>query len=480
MVCATRTRRSRPQIRGRSHIQGGVAATSLTTYDRLSRPDVVTWTGERQGSVDYTYDALGRTTRITAAGPAGETTTTATFDKASSPLTITLQALGMTATTTNTFAKTGQWRTTSATGGKTWEFASATDGTLRRVAARPATPYGPPLAARNLSYDTALRLVQLQLSAGSTTTASESLTYDTYGRVASTKMVSSASALTADQSYTYDAAGRLATWTLAGATTTYTHDDAGNLTVIDRPGTTTDLTMAYGLDNELLTSKLGAYTTTYTNDTYGRRTRSSSTAAGVATYTWDNVGQLAQVTKAGYRYAFAYGPTGMRERVTATSLASGAVTSTTESVWEGGRLALERVTDSTGVSTYRYVYGPGSLPLELIVTEQGGTPVSYAYLCDRAGSVVGLTDSNGAVVATYRYDPWGAPTGPAPTGIGAQPAPVPWLLPRRRDRPLLPPGPLLRPGRRAVPEPGPGSSECRGPAFPQPLRVLRGGSGERG
>ncbi|MGB4442054.1 MAG: hypothetical protein WBJ62_07515, partial [Coriobacteriia bacterium] len=53
-----------------------------------------------------------------------------------------------------------------------------------------------------------------------------------------------------------------------------------------------------------------------------------------------------------------------------------------------------------------------------MTTAQGTT--SYAYLCDRAGSVVALTDSNGAVVATYAYDPWGAPTGPAPTGIGAR------------------------------------------------------------
>ncbi|MGB4580712.1 MAG: hypothetical protein WBI91_02420 [Coriobacteriia bacterium] len=93
----------------------------------------------------------------------------------------------------------------------------------------------------------------------------------------------------------------------------------------------------------------------------------------------------------------------MREKVTVTSLASGAVT-TTESVWEGGRLALERVTGSTGVSTYAFVYGPGSLPLELIVTAPGQQPVSFTYLCDRAGSVIALTDSAGAVVAIYAYD----------------------------------------------------------------------------
>lgn len=51
----------------------------------------------------------------------------------------------------------------------------------------------------------------------------------------------------------------------------------------------------------------------------------------------------------------------MREKVTVTSLASGAVTSTTEPVWEGGRFALERVTGSTGVGTYRYVYGRMSI-----------------------------------------------------------------------------------------------------------------------
>ncbi|MGB4580716.1 MAG: RHS repeat-associated core domain-containing protein, partial [Coriobacteriia bacterium] len=44
----------------------------------------------------------------------------------------------------------------------------------------------------------------------------------------------------------------------------------------------------------------------------------------------------------------------------------------------------------------------------------------FAYLCDRAGSVVALTDSSGAVVASYAYDPWGAPTSQPASGIGAR------------------------------------------------------------
>lgn len=119
---------------------------------------------------------------------------------------------------------------------------------------------------------------------------------------------------------------------------------------------------------------------------------------------------------------YAYGPTGMRERVTVES-AEG--TATTTLAWSGSTLAMSRTVTGGGGkygtdTTYTFVYGPDSLPLELIVTPLGGQPVSYAYLCDRAGSVIALTDSAGAVVATYAYDPYGAPTLQPASGIGAR------------------------------------------------------------
>ncbi|MGB4442050.1 MAG: RHS repeat-associated core domain-containing protein [Coriobacteriia bacterium] len=125
-----------------------------------------------------------------------------------------------------------------------------------------------------------------------------------------------------------------------------------------------------------------------------------------------SLGQLASVTSADTTSTYAYGPTGMRERAV---VASSAESTTTDYAWTGARLGAMRVThasETTGgalttVTDYRFVYGPDSLPLEMIVTEGGGAPASYAFQCDRAGSVVALTEGSGTVVASYSYDPYG-------------------------------------------------------------------------
>src|SRR5207245_962753 len=61
-----------------------------------------------------------------------------------------------------------------------------------------------------------------------------------------------------------------------------------------------------------------------------------------------------------------------------------------------------------------YLYGPGDLPVEQI----SGTTVNY-YVHDQLGSTVALTNSSGAVSATYCYDTYGRVT--APTGTVSTP-----------------------------------------------------------
>ena len=48
------------------------------------------------------------------------------------------------------------------------------------------------------------------------------------------------------------------------------------------------------------------------------------------------------------------------------------------------------------------------------VTDQTGAVESYTY--DRNGSTTEVTNSSGAVVATYTYDPWGRMTGATANG----------------------------------------------------------------
>ncbi|MRS12213.1 MAG: DNRLRE domain-containing protein [Actinobacteria bacterium] len=373
---------------------GSVAATQSVTLDDLSRPVAVTWSGpEAQGSVATTYDALGRTAAVSSTGPAGTATLTSTYDKASLPLTTSFTAFGLPqVTTTNTFAKTGQWQTTSTAGSQQWSFTFGADSTFRRAASA--------LSSRALLYNTALQLERVRLGSG-TFSADESITRDGYGRIASDTIDASASALDSTQSFSYDPAGRLVSWSLNGTPTTYIHDAAGNLTAIDRPGSGYDVTMTYGTDNEIESATTGSVETTFAHDDFGRRT-SASSPAGDVSYTWDSLGKLTRIASEDATSTYLYGPSGMRERVV-TESAEG--TTTTDSLWAGGLLLAEH---DSGGTLYRYLYGPDRLPLELIVTPPGGTPVSYAFQCDASGSVIGLTDSAGTLVATYSYDPWGA------------------------------------------------------------------------
>ncbi len=55
---------------------------------------------------------------------------------------------------------------------------------------------------------------------------------------------------------------------------------------------------------------------------------------------------------------------------------------------------------------YSYVYGATDAPLELL-RQRGSTTSRYWYTLDGRGNVVALTDSNGAVVDRYAYDPYG-------------------------------------------------------------------------
>ncbi len=61
---------------------------------------------------------------------------------------------------------------------------------------------------------------------------------------------------------------------------------------------------------------------------------------------------------------------------------------------------------STGQYTDTYLYNADGQPLELL-RQQGGATRRYWYTLDGRGNVVALTNSNGAVVDRYAYDPWG-------------------------------------------------------------------------
>ncbi len=318
------------------------------------------------------------------------------------PLTSSWTAFGDTTSIENVFAKTNELQTTRLSGSdRKWYFTFDLFGALVRT--------GGGLGSQMRSYDSAHRLTSIQLSSidGSGDQklwASEAVAHDGWERIASSE-VDFTSGTDWEDVFSYDAVGRLSSWGhTAGAsveTGSYTHDLAGNVASKTRDGATT--VYGYNEANQLTTATVDAQVTLYDYDEFGRCIASSdgTTTAG---YEWNDLGQLSQVSiGASMSATYGYGIDGMREMKV---VGTGSTETTTYSVWSGMQLTTEY--DVATNTRYDYLYGPDSMPLELLVTESDGATSTFAYQLDHGGSVIGMTDEDGAEVARYAYDPYGA------------------------------------------------------------------------
>ena len=264
------------------------------------------------------------------------------------------------------------------------------------------------------SYDMADRLVEVQRPNGTTTSfhyeselprptsiehkdadgdvlRSFGMAYDAGGRL--THLESDDGVF----DYTYDASGRLASEAGQGAApdASYEYDVWGNLISRTVNGSTQAAT--YDEDDQLLT--FGGLS--FSNDGRGNRTNdgsrsfsydaenrlaSVSGSSGAIKYLYDADGQLAGRAKGGQTVRCLYAPspiTGQSECAFRYDAASGA--------------ALDV-----------FVFDRGG-----VASRHGATGARYVHR-GLLESVTALTDSAGAVKATYSYDPWGKPRGAAP------------------------------------------------------------------
>ena len=112
-------------------------------------------------------------------------------------------------------------------------------------------------------------------------------------------------------------------------------------------------------------------------------------------YGWDQANRL---TGYGTTATYRYNGDGLRMSKTVSGSSQPFVWDTAE----GLPLAIQDGTTS-------YVTGPGGLPLEQVA----GTAVTY-YHGDQLGSTRALSNSSGAVVASYNFDAYGNPIGTPP------------------------------------------------------------------
>jgi YD repeat-containing protein len=146
----------------------------------------------------------------------------------------------------------------------------------------------------NFTYDAGGNLLTLQDHRGKTTT----WTYDTEGRMRTKRYQGQAFA---NLEHTYNPNGQVATrrfWSSPSASrvTTYTYDNAGNLTLVDYPVGTQDITIAYDALDRVSSMTDASGTTGYTYRDLGvLATENSPWANDTVTYTYNTAGLRSQL-----------------------------------------------------------------------------------------------------------------------------------------------------------------------------------------
>jgi len=385
------------------------------SYDTLSR--VSTFTDGLNQQTGYTHDTLDRLTKLTYAGgitvssvydadgnltsmtdPTG--TTSSTYDAANRVLTRTLPGG---AQLTYTYDAAGNVTSYTDGGGKvsyayneinklvTLTEPGGAKSTFGYDANEDLTSVTYPNGvSMTLSYQAGPHQVTgITATRGSTTLTN--FTYSYKGSLIGSMIDAGGNTTT----YTYDTRNRLTeastTGLFSGITDLkYGYDQAGNrtsssvtLSGTGTPPATMSTTYSYNAANELTSRLQGSTTTTYSYDANGNLTGASSGA----TLAYNALNQTTSIS--GNTFTYRGADQTERTKVNSTSFISSYNGITSQS-------------DASGITYYTRC----SCAMGTLVDER--TPSgTYYYLFDGLGSIVGLTDSNGTLVATYAYDPFG-------------------------------------------------------------------------
>ena len=240
-------------------------------------------------------------------------------------------------------------------------------------------------------YDSNSRLTSLQHKLGLTTLSDFSYTYDNVGN--HTAMNTTRSSLTVNNSlnYVYDNIYQLTQATRplpAQPDETFNYDPLGNRLLSD--GQTTNSTI--GQANRLLDDS----EFTYTYDNNGNLIQKTDKATNETTdYIFNAENELIRIDIPGGTVAqYRYDALGRRIEKNVDSVI-------TRYVYSNEDILLEF--NGTNTQVARYTHGLGID--EPLIMERGGQ--SFFYHTDGLGSIIDLTDSNGAVVQSYVYDSFG-------------------------------------------------------------------------
>ncbi|MEV8595029.1 RHS repeat-associated core domain-containing protein [Streptomyces sp. NPDC052012] len=379
------------------------------TYDARNLLTAATFS-DGSPTVNYTYDAAGQPKTIKD----GTGTRTVTYDHEGRPLTIT--SPGATNPFTYTYNDNGSIKSRTYPDGRAITYAYDSDGHMLSQTAGGKTS--------NYTWDAAGNLTSVKLP--TTTAVTEARTYDRAGRLASVSQGTGARHFERDAAgrvikdyfkdatttaladrYAYDAAGRMTRACTDTAATisclsgnsgsTYAYDKVGNLTTSSTASSTR--TNTYDAADQLTKRVEGTTTVDFTFDADGNRTKD---AAG--TYAYDPLGRVKSSTIGTDTYTFVNDADGNR---TITNK-NGALSRTSRWDVVNPLAQIATDTDSTGALIADYQYNP-----EGIAESQNRSSGTFFMRHDRQNSISAVYDAAGKENYTYSYSAWGVPTGKA-------------------------------------------------------------------
>ncbi|WP_344836139.1 RHS repeat-associated core domain-containing protein [Kribbella ginsengisoli] len=403
------------------------------------------------GSVSYTYDNLGHTTKVDYSDSTPDVTST--YDAAGRPKTVTAGA----ASTAYSYDKAGrltgltrgsaafayghdtQGRLSKRTypDGRSQAFTYDTDGLVATatlsggsISTPIATTYTYDTAGHlkktdagglvtDRTYDAAGQLTKIEHGRSGTALMSQTVAYDAAGRP--TTIDTTRGATVKRSLYGYDTAGQLTSFCTPSAVATtcdgapgsqYTYDSSGNRKTTTKvtPGQADVVTATVvDADDRIQTETTGASVTTSTYDANGYlKNRGSPTGTEAFTYRLD--GNLAQTTTtAGTVIDYTYDEAGNR----LTSTADGALQF--KWTWDTSGALPIRTTEANaaGTATHQWANDPVSGLGGAYIDTVGTTPTWL--LGDYQGSITDTVGTGTTLTGTATWDPFGtaitAPTG---------------------------------------------------------------------
>jgi RHS repeat-associated protein len=319
------------------------------------------------GTVTYNYDAINRVTSIVSPTASGSSTDTVSYSYDDPNRTQTMTLPG---STTEKYSADKSGNTTSIT-------IKNSGGTVLRSLA-----YDYSYVSGTTKHGSLIRSVTDQGGQKTTYTYKDSAVPEDVGRLVKARTETSGGSLVEEFRYAYD--------------------KAGNRTKLeDQTSSTTTTTMAYNAANELCwkfagssSNTCGSPPTGATSYSYDGNGHGNETAAGSTAYSYDALDRATGLagTAAGY-----------------LTPDNGELVSFGTTSYQNNLLGLSR--QFAPSATTNYVRDPSGAPVS-----QRTSSSKQFFLNGTLGSTIALTDTSGAIVRSYSYDPDGNATS---TGSGA-------------------------------------------------------------